>query len=298
MKIAKFDNVSEMENLRVFKPISKIAIIATYNGVSDADLIDKFRMRVRLVDGQKGDSIDILPETEISLLSEIASKFEGFQRRPLFNGTTYNGIGTFCIPIGAQVDGLLHSINLSNDKYLDIDLVNLPKTNKIKFEVYGIEGVKTSSFTRKYSKYYLSAGELEKSFSTGENEILALPLDSLKEIQMYAKNSSASPVYTREELRIEEDSRNDINFIRCDENYELLLASASARPVSSISPKSGVPSSSSDVTFVGGGVSPISFGSGNIVLLPLEDFVRFDVRRREDKSNYQFIMIDTVPTKS
>lgn len=168
MKIARITGKTAEENLRVFKPIKKIAVVAKFENFTETDKlkVDNFRMRVRLVDGRKGDSIDILPETEISVLSEIASKYEGFQRRPLHNAGKYNGVGTFTIPIGADVDGLLHAIDLSNDKYLDIDLLGLATTG-VTYEVYGIEGHKVSSHTRKYSKYYLSSGELEKNVQHG-----------------------------------------------------------------------------------------------------------------------------------
>lgn len=294
MKIARITGKTAEENLRVFKPIKKIAVVAKFENFTETDKlkVDNFRMRVRLVDGRKGDSIDILPETEISVLSEIASKYEGFQRRPLHNAGKYNGVGTFTIPIGADVDGLLHAIDLSNDKYLDIDLLGLATTG-VTYEVYGIEGHKVSSHTRKYSKYYLSSGELEKTFSTGENEVLALPLHSLREVQLYAKNGGSSPVYTKDELRVEEDSANDVNFIRNDKNFNLMITAEGTTMQPSYS--GGAPVGSQQ--FVGGGVPVISFGAGNLVLIPLVDFTRFDIRRDEDSQNYQFLMIDTVPTK-
>lgn len=293
MKIARITGKTAEENLRVFKPIKKIAVVAKFNDFQESEKVkvDNFRMRVRLVDGRKGDSIDILPETEISVLSEIASKYEGFQRRPLFNGTKFNGVGTFTIPIGADVDNYLCAIDLSNDKYLDIDLLGL--ASNVTYEVYGIEGHKVSSHTRKYSKYYLSSGELEKTFSTGENEVLALPLHSLREVQLYAKNGGSSPVYTKDELRIEEDSANDINFIRNDKNFNLMITSQGT--TMSTAYTGGLPADSTQ--YAGGGVPAISFGAGNLVLIPLVDFTRFDIRRDEDSQNYQFIMIDTVPTK-
>lgn len=100
-------------------------------------------------------------------------------------------------------------------------------------------------------------------------------------------------MYTKDELRVEEDSANDVNFIRNDKNFNLMITAEGTTMQPSYS--GGAPVGSQQ--FVGGGVPVISFGAGNLVLIPLVDFTRFDIRRDEDSQNYQFLMIDTVPTK-
>ena len=278
MKVTTVSGVASVENVKVLKPVSKVFIKTVFGaGVSSAVVLKDPTVRIRLVDGRNGSSTEIVPETSLSVLSEIASKYEGFQRR---SGLTPSGVGAFnrsgfsqsTVVIGAIVDGVINSVDLSNDKYLDIDLKNLNTEAGISYEIWGFEFHRISTYCRIYNKFYLSQGELEKTFSVSDNEQLVYPIQKIRELQLYAKNGG-SPIYRKEELILDEDGRNDLVSVDLSSNNEVNAQ-------------------------VSDGVAtlPIKFGYSTYGIMDIAEFVRFDVRREDSADALMFIMMDTIPT--
>ena len=281
MKITSVSGVDRIENVKCFKPISKVFVKIIYPtppdnvwAESDPDI------RIRLVDGANGSSKEIVPEMKLSILSEIASKYEGFQRKPAVSVTDdryLSGFSLSSVIIGGQVDDTtISAVDLSNDKYLDIDLRGL--NEQCTYEVWGFESHIISPFVRTYQKFYLSQGEIEKRFSTGENEILVYPIDDIKELQMYARNSNASPVFRREELILDEDGRNDLVYVGLDDKNKCIV------PVND------------SLGVVPAIELPVRFGYSKWGVMSLVDFSAFEIRREDGLQALTFLMIDTVPS--
>ncbi|WP_163319084.1 hypothetical protein [Dysgonomonas sp. 520] len=214
----------------------------------------------------------------LSILSEIASKYEGFQRQSGRSGAGYlQAYSLSTVIIGQQMDETtISAVDLSNDKYIDIDLRNL--NPDVTYEIWGFESHIINPFVRTYKKFYLSSGEIEKTFSVGENEVLVYPIDEIKEIQLYPLNGASSPVYRREELIIDEDGRNDLVSVELDgDNFCTAGVGGDG---------------------AGGEVAtlPIFFGYSKWGVMSVGDFKTFDVRRDDGLKTLTFLMIDTVPS--
>jgi len=275
MKITSVTGVDKIENVKCFKPICKVFVKAVYpDGVVEPQEDKDPQIRVRLVDGQRGSSAEVVPEMPISILSEIASKYEGFQRRPASvkgaGGVNYlSGYSTSSVILGQQLDmDTISAVDLSNDKYVDIDLRGLDP--RVTYEIWGMESHVINPFIRTYRKFYLSQGEIEKNFSVGDNEVLVYPIDQIKEIQLYAKNSQASPVFRKEELILDEDSRNDLVWVG--------LTGENLSPISEHS------------------TVQAKFGFSKWGVMSVDEFNSFDIRREDGLEALTFLMIDTVPT--
>jgi hypothetical protein len=281
MKVTSFTGVTQIDNVKIFKPVSKIFIKTDYQEDATLQHSDPL-IRVRLVDGRNGKSDELVPEMRLSILVEIASKYEGFQRRAARyrddgNNTDYVSGFDLCTVllggiVGTGVGEESAAIDLSNDKYLDIDMREL--TPGCKYEIWGFENHIISPAARTYRKFYLSAGELEKTIHVEGNEVLVYPMDKVKEIQFYAKNGS-SPVYRKEEFILDEDTRNDLVTVELDEANVCRL---------SVGAVSGL------------GNLPIKFGYSNWGVVDLRPYTRFDFRREDGVQPLTLLMIDTMPT--
>lgn len=280
MKVTSFTGLSGIDNVKIFKPVSKIFVKCDYNSTSNSDDFLSPTIRVRLVDGKTGSSLDVVPEMDLSMLSEIASKYEGFQRRAgnKFVEEEYSksGYDLHSVILG-QVDANgITAIDLSNDKYLDIELRNCDK--RVTYEIWGFEGWNIRPFIRTYSKFYLSQGEFEKKFSVGNNEVLVYPMKDIKEIQFWARGTDASPVYRKEELILDEDGRNDLVYVELDEKNECFFLSNSTYE---------------EVIYSS---LPIRFGYSEWGVVDISAFSSFEIRRQDTLGAMTFLMIDTVPT--
>lgn len=277
MKLTSITGVDQIEGVNCFKPISKVFIKTDYgDGVIQGYHEDPL-IRVRLIDGRTGSSTEIVPEMKLSILSEIASKYEGFQRKAAItkNGsddTVVTGFSLSSVIIGQQLDEtIISAVDLSNDKYISIDMKGL--NPDVTYEIWGMESHIINSFCRIYKKFYLSAGEIEKVFNVGDNEVLVYPIDQIKELQMFAKNGQASPTYRREELIIDEDGRNDLVSVELTKDNRCVF-------------NTGFES----------GALPIRFGYSTWGVMSITDFSRFEVRRDDGLATLTFLMIDTVPS--
>ena len=241
MKVGTYANTSankiDVSDIKIFKPIQKVIIKAKVNGdaglalfkawfdaLSEDERINWFGSAysdelgapvpspsalVRLIDSVKASNDEIVAETKLSTLSEIAARFEGFFKlAQIMVDADYKllNVNGYCLySIMLNESG---AVTLSNDKYLQLDLFGLiPGWS---YEVYGFEYVVQNDFCRTYSKFYLAPTELEKQYSVGDYEFIALPLSKLKEIQFFSKDGVSSPIYTPEELKFDAEMTNDI----------------------------------------------------------------------------------------
>lgn len=285
MKICHFSgkNYKSYEGAKAFKPISSLVL--------RVQCVDKTKrwadykepqIRVRLVDGNQGSSHEIVPQMLCDILSDIAAKTEGYQRRFGYaadpgapNHVRLSGFNQYTIPLNT-----LASVDLSNDKYIEVDIYDC--VDGFEYELFGIEHHEISQFVRTVKKFYLSAGEMEKSFSVQENELLALPLEQIREIQLYTKNNTTSPIYTAVELSLLEDQSNDIQNLGINEYNQLMVTNGHTDLKHD---------NQAGFMVVAGG-----FGFDKWAVLDLTPYSRFDIRRKDGTDTLMFLMIDSTPT--
>ena len=173
------------------------------------------------------------------------------------------------------------AVTLSNDKYLQLDLFGLiPGWS---YEVYGFEYVVQNDFCRTYSKFYLAPTELEKQYSVGDYEFIALPLSKLKEIQFFSKDGVSSPIYTPDELKFDAEMTNDIVSLgglaggRVDANIYALsnMGTAEAPAWRGVAGLTG------------------RFGFGEYVLLNIEAFSHFVIKQTNEAGGLMFLLLNT-----
>lgn len=176
-------------NVKIFKPIQ-------YLNIQGAGYVGNLTLRVRLVSSETGRVDEIVPSMTLDVLGEITSMNEGF----FINGAH-----------GYNVNVMLHpssAVYLSNDRYLEVDLMGNDANNLV--SIYGIESpVIDKDFVCRYNKFYMAAGELQKTFSVGGNENLIIPRDTFEEIVLHYKNGS-SCTYTTAEIEALMMLKNDI----------------------------------------------------------------------------------------
>lgn len=187
MKVSEVKgNVS---NLKIFKPIQ-------YLNIQGGGSVGNITLRVRLVNSQTGRVDEIIPSMNLSILGEISSMNEGF----FVDG-----------PHGYNVNVMLHptsAVYLSNDKYLEVDLLGNGSDDVV--TVYGIESpVVDKDFVCRYNKFYMSEGELQKTFIVGDNENLIIPKSTFDEIVLHYSNGS-SCVYSTAEIDALMMLKNDL----------------------------------------------------------------------------------------
>ena len=288
MKLTSVTGVDKIENIKCFKPASKIFIVTRPKGQPFMSPETDPLIRVRLIDGRNGSSDELVPEMRLSLLSEIASKYEGFQRRSGygFDGTmtqVHSGFSLSTILLGGIVGTGIGedcaAVDLSNDKFLDIELKDL--NPDFEYEIWGMENHIISPVVRKYKKFYLSQGELEKTFHVENNEVLVFPIKDVRELQMYAHNGT-SPVFRQEELILDEDGRNDLVSVALDAQNRCFFHTNSVEMT--------------PIHVSSYGYLPLQFGYSEYGVINLQPYARFDFRRTDGAKGLEFLMIDTMPT--
>ena len=176
-------------NAKIFKPIQ-------YLNIQGTGVVSNLTLRARIVNSETGRVDEIVPSMQLGVLGEITSMNEGF----FIHG-----------PLGFNVNVMLHptsAVYLSNDKYLEIDVMGNESDDEI--TIYGIEAnVIDKDFVCRYNKFYMAAGELQKTFSVGENENLIIPRETFEEVVLHYKNGS-SCTYTTAEIEAMMMLKNDI----------------------------------------------------------------------------------------
>lgn len=318
------DFVSEVADIKVFKPVQKIFVKMSpipghafiepdliYQDVLSNPTNPEFhpKIRCRLIDTTTGLNDEIISETSLHDLSELVSKREGFTGRidllqPFASGDSsklrYYGEGHYLFALNNSA-----ALNLSNLRYLSVELTNLRKG--FKYEVFGYELANTSSLYNKYTKMFLAPKELEKNFSVGNSSYLAIPIALTKEIQFFAKNSDNAPVYLPEELALDQQMSNDLTFLwgynsdRLGDNYRVgeglwEVAYDSCTPLSEIVEHLTVGDDgiiSTDVPNIYHARSlPFTFAAGKYSLINLSEFKSFSIKRVDNDERYELFLID------
>ena len=243
----------------MFKPIQYLYL--TGHGVGYEQL-SEITLRVRIVNSLTGRVDEIIPSVNLGVLSEISSMNEGFSVIPgVFNDKFKMNI-------------MLHptsAIYLSNDKYLEVDINGVEEGGLQHIHVYGIESsVVDKEFVCRYNKFYMSAGELQKTFAVGENENLIIPTDSFDEVTLQFNNGS-SCTYTLDELGALMILKNDIVSVPRDTIYYTTIHNDS-----------------------NAANCCLSFGYRNLFGLDVSDVVDFTIKRSQSDSAFEVIMIDTL----
>ena len=170
MKIANFKAASQ-SGMKVFKPIQYL-----YSQGATTKTIDDVKVRARIVNSENGRVDEIIPLVSLGVLGEICSMNEGFFLRQEAPGGEMFAVNVMLHPSSA--------IYLSNDRYLEVDVQGLD--GNYDTNIFGIEKpVIDKDFVCRYNKFYMSAGELQKTFSVGENENLIIPHQSFEEITLH-----------------------------------------------------------------------------------------------------------------
>lgn len=308
MLLKKVSNVKEIESLLFHKPISQIVIRERFHANKHTPFpqTNVPYARLRLIDSARGSSEEAIPKMQLNHLSEISSKFEGFEVRA--GGVTstvtkkkiLSGEGIYSVLVGSiDPDGNLCCVDLSNEKYLDLELSGL--NPDAEYEIYGIEGFRVSPFIRRYSLMYLSRDEKQKNFKRGDNELLVLPLAGISEIQFYPENGRS---FTLRQFELMHDAikNNDIAIANMAHGGELNIDNNTVgfgtkrnllmtRDITRNDPEEiegTVP--------VTGTLVDVALGYKDLTILSLEGIVHFDVRRPEEIQDqpYLFYMVDTM----
>lgn len=277
MLLKTIKGVDSLSSIICQKPISHLYIREILPvGGSDQESAS-VKIRVRLIDVRAGKTTEVLPNFDLRFISEIATKFEGHDLRTYLDADSnkFYGENTHRILLGAQLtDGRTAAVDLSNEKYFDLDLTGLNPLNT--YEVYGVETHLVDSFVRLYSVFYMPKDEEQRSYKVGENELLVVPSMGLREIQFYAKNGRSFTV-TQQEMIQDARSANDITRL-------------SVKGVSG-----GIPV---QLTGAKTGFANIFCGFENCFIFSIDEFESYDIRRSQVNNPLNFVSIDTRSTVS
>ncbi len=238
-------------NLKIFKPVQYLVVQGT-----SVDGFLNIKIRARIVNSETGRVDEIIPSISLYTLGEICSLNEGFS---IFNAMD----GKF------RVNVMLHptsSIYLSNNRYLEVDIIDCPSADT--FSLFGLEtNVVDKDFVCRYNKFYMSAGELQKTFSVGENENLIIPVTSFSEVTLQYK-SGTSCSYTNDELDALMNLKNDIVYV-----YDKICCLADGN-------------SGADFN--------VHFGNVMCYALDVTDVSDFTIKRNTAQTAFEIIMIDGI----
>lgn len=269
MKITSFKETAK-SGIKVFKPIQYLVI----DGVCPANQISACKLRARIVNSESGRVDEIIPLLSVDVLGEITSMNEGFY---IYHRAS-NGDGSVD---AFKINVMLHptsAVYLSNDKYLEIDIEGL--SDSVTTNVYGLEmPVIDKDFICRYNKFYMSAGELQKTFMVGDNENLILPLTDFEEVQLQHKNGT-SCTYTTEELKAIMMLKNDVVSVPCPNVTRMVYGTEGA-----------------SLAGAGNAVyanAALHFGYKSMFGLDVSSVDNFSIRRSNASSAFEFVLIDAI----
>ena len=263
MKIATI-TTTNVSGLKVFKPVQYLYIVGT-----SKESLASAKLRARLVNSETGRVDEIIPLLSLDVLGEITSMNEGFYVRDKANDSAGYG-ERFAVNV------MLHptsAVNLSNDKFLEIDIEGIEYAPHVgETSIYGIESpVIDKDFICRYNKFYMAAGELQKTFSVGQNENLVLPRDNFEEVCLQYKNGS-SCTYTLAELEALMMLKNDIVSVPMCSVTRVQLDNESG--------------TFENLTF--------NFGYVSLFGLDVAEVDTFTIRRTYGSTAFEIVMLDTI----
>lgn len=278
MLLKTITGVESATSILCQKPISHLfirAILPAVGLVYPSRYNCPVNIRVRLIDVKQGKTTEVLPNSKLSFVAEYATKYEGFEKDPWHSKDSGKDFGeaTYRVLLGSQLtDGRIAAVDLSNEKYFDLDLSGLDKN--ITYEIYGIESHLIESFVRLYSVFYMPKDEEQRTYQTGENEALLIPIYGLREIQFYAKNGRSFTI-TEQELISDGLATNDfVSLPWKTSSIDVHIVDANTAYIDSV------------------------MGASQCAALSIDEFERFDIRRKPDYVNsaLNFMMVDTRPS--
>lgn len=257
MKVTSF-TAEKQNGIKVFKPVQYLHIEGTAN-----DGMKRVKLRARLVNSENGRVDEIIPLLGLDVLGEICSMNEGFfVKCDMDSSKDVFSVNVMLHPTSA--------VYLSNDRYLEIDIEGLDAASTC--EIYGIEKPAIDKeFICRYNKFYMSAGELQKTFTIGENENLILPNESFEEVTLQYKNGS-SCTYTNKELVALMMLQNDVVSVP-DMNFMSIYADK-------------------DSEFFDN--TAIRFGCADMYGLDVSEVNTISIRRASAASAFEFVLMDTI----
>ena len=272
MKLSSF-TASSFSGIRVFKPIQYLHI----QGRAKTNL-SAVKIRVRVVNSENGRIDEIVPLLGLDVLGEIASMNEGFFMHD--TEQVREGQSQRMTRSTFKVNVMLHptsAVYLSNDKFLEIDIQGLDESAET--IIYGLERPTIDKeFVCRYNKFYISAGELQKTFSVGENENLILPDASFEEVILQYKNGS-SCCYTRAELGALMMLQNDVVSVPSMAYAAHLIANEA---------------SDTSAGIVAATFKNIYFGFASMYGLDVSDVENVTIRRSSAETAFEFVFVDTL----
>lgn len=257
MKVTSF-SAEKQSGIKVFKPVQYLHVEGTA-----ANGMKRVKLRARLVNSENGRVDEIIPLLGLDVLGEISSMNEGFfVKHDGKDSRDFFSVNVMLHPTSA--------VYLSNDRYLEIDIEGLDAASTC--EIYGIEKPAIDKeFICRYNKFYMSAGELQKTFNIGENENLILPDESFEEVTLQYKNGS-SCTYTNKELVALMMLQNDIVSVP-DVKFGRAYMDNQGEMYGNIA---------------------LRFGCADMFGLDVSEVNTISVRRASAVSAFEFVLMDTI----
>ncbi len=187
MKIKSFTGQTEIDGLRVHKPV--VGIVIKADGALANETIE-----IKRLNQNTGANESICARTKVVDLAEIAAQKLGF-----FMISAAESIAFIAIADGG--------LKLDTDKYLEIEMGTLTAARN--YEVYGLEDNNLQEKGFAYQRFTIPAGETLKKYMVGENELLAIPVAGLIGLKVWAKDG-VTMEYNPTELKAIMNLENDV----------------------------------------------------------------------------------------
>jgi len=187
MKIKAFTGQTEIDGLRVHKPVMAVIVKA------DKALANE-TIEIKRLNSATGDNESICARTPVITLGEISSQLEGFM-----SIAAGESLAVVLIANGG--------LKLDTDKYLEIEMGTL--TDTANYEIYGLEENDLTDKAFKYERFTIPAGEDMKKYGVDSAELLAVPVSGLVNLKAWA-DDGVTMEYTPTELKAIANLENDI----------------------------------------------------------------------------------------
>ncbi|MBS2212149.1 hypothetical protein KEM09_12085 [Carboxylicivirga mesophila] len=187
MKIKSFTGQSEIDGLRVHKPIMGIVVKANTALANET-------IEIKRLNSATGENESICARTPIITMGEISSQLEGFM-----SIAAGDSLAVVLIANGG--------LKLDTDKYLEIEMGSLDGTKQ--YDIYGLEENNLTDKAFKYERFTIPAGEDLKKYGVMDSDLLALPVTGLVNLKVWA-NDNVTMEYSPVELQAIANLENDI----------------------------------------------------------------------------------------
>lgn len=205
MKIGRYTAQNGViEGIKILRPIQEIGLLIKFKQGFNTPfdyLSNSFKVNASIVNSKSGAQDTVIPycnSTDLALVRQF------HQGHILAMGQDNLLLPVLLNPVG--------SIQLDNDKYVQLDFSNIP--NVIDFiEIYIFDEGKITDFVAKYSKMAAPAGVARHLVKTDTSELLVIPTNFGDSLQVTYKNGSVVD-YTTTDLQFYMARNNDVSFIQ------------------------------------------------------------------------------------